>query len=76
MTSKARQDNQKHQEAATVNKSLLTIDYASMYPFNNVPTYTYSISIPENISVTDYREEGDTIGFKKPKVRILNQCNS
>lgn len=72
MSTKAKQDDHKLQEAAAVNKSLLTIDYASMHPFNKVFTYPYSLSIPENISVTDYREEGDTVGFKKSKVCTLN----
>lgn len=39
LSAKARQDNHDQQEAAAVNKSLLTIDYASMY---SVITYRHT----------------------------------
>ena len=72
LSTKAKQEEHQKQEAAAVNKTLLSIDYTSVYSFNNFRIYPYSISIPENISITDYREDGDTVGFKKPKVRISN----
>lgn len=54
MSTKAKQEEHKKQEAAAVNKTLLSIDYTSVYLFNNFQTYPFSIPIPENIPITDY----------------------
>lgn len=60
----SRQD--KEAAAASVNKSLLSIDYASQsfilmeQPGAHIPL--------ENLETLDYLQEGD-VGFKKPKVR-------
>lgn len=73
MGSSLKASNQKivdQDEAATVsvNKSLLSVDYAStstQYP--KKPMLTHYI---ENIEVSDYLQEGD-VGFKKPKVSSI-----
>lgn len=55
----------KEKGTASVNKSLLSIDYAS-----TSPSFAHSIVTHcslENMETNDYLKEGD-IGFKKPKV--------
>jgi hypothetical protein len=53
--------------AATVNKSLLSIDYASPYDYTSWQPKTYDYLSLENLDISDYLQEGD-VGFKKPKV--------
>ena len=55
------------EEAAKVNKSLLSIDYASKWNAEKLSSQSLTVVITENIETTDYLKEGD-IGFKKPKV--------
>lgn len=51
--------------AVSVNRSLLSVDYASASPgHSEVLFLTRNI---ENIEISDYLQEGD-VGFKKPKV--------
>lgn len=50
----------------SVNKSLLSIDYASKYVLL-VTCNTHLSSLVENNELTDYMKEGD-VGFKKLKV--------
>ena len=54
------------QAAASVNKSLLSINYISEYNPHYCNDYP-SIRCPENTESSDYLKEGD-VGFKKPKV--------
>lgn len=56
---------EKGEAAASVNKSLLSIDYASRYWHSSVGHGL--IPRLENLESADYLKEGD-IGFKKPKV--------
>lgn len=51
--------------AVSVNKSLLSVDYASTpTQYSRGLVLTHHI---ENIEISDYLQEGD-VGFKKPKV--------
>jgi hypothetical protein len=64
--SKAQASRQaQEQAAAVVNKSLLSIDYASEYAFKTQYVDTHYAA--ENNEISDYLQEGDA-GFKKPKV--------
>jgi U4/U6.U5 tri-snRNP-associated protein 1 len=66
LSGKAKKEEEKKQAAASVNKSLLSIDYASKFD----PAFDRSLfsqHVAENLETTDYIQEGD-IGFKKPKV--------
>lgn len=57
------------QHAVKVNRSLLSIDYASKLCL--CAGLHSPLSIPlENIEASDYLQEGD-IGFKKPKACFL-----
>ena len=57
---------QKEEAAATVNKFLLTINYASMFVRSSVASASSNPCSTENQEISDYLKEGD-IGFKKPK---------
>jgi hypothetical protein len=70
-STKARQEDHKKEEAAAVNKTLLSIDYTSVYAFNNLLTYPYSIQF-QKISQLETIVKMATFEFKKPKVRISN----
>lgn len=51
-----------------MNKSLLSIDYASKCNNDRLYQSLSLISIVENMEIADYLQEGD-IGFKKPKAK-------
>ena len=58
---------QQEEGVASVNKSLLSIDYASEYSPSGCMAYLIN-RLVENLETADYLKEGD-VGFKKPKVR-------
>jgi U4/U6.U5 tri-snRNP-associated protein 1 len=57
---------QQEEGTASVNKSLLSIDYASKYTHTVDAIYHLNIPAIENLETVDYLKEGD-VGFKKPK---------
>lgn len=59
--------------AVSVNRSLLSVDYASASSARSeVPVLTRDL---ENIEISDYLQEGD-VGFKKPKVSSVSSPTS
>lgn len=61
----------KDEGSVTVNRSLLSIDYASAYFESNTVAYQLTTIYAENLETADYLKEGDT-GFKKPKVSPIS----
>jgi hypothetical protein len=57
---------QQEEGAALLNRSLLSIDYASKYSCAVHAIYHLNELIIENLETADYLKEGD-VGFKKPK---------
>lgn len=52
-----------------MNKSLLSIDYASESYHISHNDYRIDVALLENLETVDYLKEGD-VGFKKPKVCV------
>jgi len=67
---------QQEEGTTSVNKSLLSIDYASKYIHTVDAIYHLNDPAIENLETADYLKEGD-IGFKKPKACcvILLSCS-
>ena len=61
------------ESTVSVNKSLLSIDYASAPECFHLEFTTHRLAV-ENLETTDYLKEGD-VGFKKPKVRLQQLSN-
>jgi U4/U6.U5 tri-snRNP-associated protein 1 len=57
---------QQGEGTASVNKSLLSIDYASKHTHAIDAIYHLNDPAIENLETADYLKEGD-VGFKKPK---------
>lgn len=67
LSSQSKHEEQKQQVASSLNKTLLTIDYASKYTLFTRRFSPLTAFGTENLSTADYLQEGD-VGFKKPKV--------
>jgi U4/U6.U5 tri-snRNP-associated protein 1 len=70
ISNKAKQVEEKLQAATSVNKSLLSIDYASKKVLS-IRLGWAEYRCLENLETMDYLNEGDP-GFKKPKVRSVS----
>lgn len=70
MSSTKQTQIEQQEAAAVVNKSLLSVDYASTY--FSLFCQDLPNCFSENLEIFDYLKEGDA-GFKKPKV---NTCFS
>jgi hypothetical protein len=69
MSSSKKSKADEHSTTMAVNKSLLSVDYASAY--HHVTCSFPLIFFVENQEISDYLKEGD-VGFKKPKASVFN----
>ena len=71
ISTKTKQVEERRQAAASVNKSLLSIDYASKKALQRADDCAKHRFL-ENLETMDYMAEGD-VGFKKPKVSLFSE---